>query len=100
AANLQLHARLFTRLLRAAGLRRVIGIDEHTNFCALICAAHALGIETIGLQHGVFHKYSIGWTTPGIPRSHTTGYDSILVWGEFWRDLLAELSTTYAPNQL
>jgi hypothetical protein len=100
AANVRLHTHLFTRLLRLAGIPRVIGIDEHTSFAALICASRALGITTTGLQHGVFHKYSIGWTTPSIPRESTAGYDHILVWGEFWRELLTELSTTYASDQL
>ena len=99
-ANVRLHARLLTRLFRLACVRRVIGIDEHTSFASLICAARALGIETIGLQHGVFHKYSIGWTTPGIPHDSTAGYDRILVWGEFCRELLCELSSTYRPEQL
>ncbi len=100
AANARLHTRLLSTLFRLAGIRRVIGIDEHTSFAALICAARALGLETTGLQHGVFHKYSIGWTTPGIPHESTAGYDRILVWGEFWRKLLAELSTTYRPEHL
>lgn len=100
AANARLHTSLFTTLFRLAGIRRIIGIDEHTSFAALICAARTLGIGTTGLQHGVFHKYSIGWTTPGIPHESTAGYDRILVWGEFWRKLLAELSTTYRPEQL
>ena len=99
-ANVRLHARLLTRLFRIAGVRRVIGIDEHTSFASLICAARSLGIETVGLQHGVFHKYSIGWTTPGIPHEFTCGYDQILVWGEFWRKLLCELSSTYREEQL
>lgn len=100
AANARLHTRLLALLFRLAGVRRIIGIDEHTSFAALICAARADGIETIGLQHGVFHKYSIGWTTPGIPHEHTAGYDRIVVWGEFWRELLAELSTTYPAARL
>jgi len=100
AANARLHTRLLALLFRLAGIRRIIGIDEHTSFAALICAARADGIETIGLQHGVFHKYSIGWTTPGIPHEHTAGYDRILVWGEFWRKLLCELSSTYRAEQL
>ena len=99
-ANARLHARLLTRLFRLARVRRVIGIDEHTSFASLICAARELGIETIGLQHGVFHKYSIGWTTPAIPHEYTAGYDRILVWGEFWRKLLVELSSTYHSGQL
>ena len=100
AANARLHTSLFTTLFRLAGIRRIIGIDEHTSFAALICAARSLGIATTGLQHGVFHKYSIGWTTPGIPHESTAGYDHILVWGEFWRKLLVELSTTYRPEHL
>jgi hypothetical protein len=100
AANARLHTRLLALLFRLAGVRRIIGIDEHTSFAALICAARAAGIETIGLQHGVFHTYSIGWTTPGIPHEHTAGYDRIVVWGEFWRELLAELSTTYPAARL
>jgi len=100
AANARLHTGLLATLFRLAGIHRIIGIDEHTSFAALICTARALGIETTGLQHGVFHKYSIGWTTPGIPHEQTAGYDRILVWGEFWRDLLVELSTTYRPEQL
>ena len=99
-ANVRLHARLLTRLFRLARVRRVIGIDEHTSFASLICAARSLGVETIGLQHGVFHKYSIGWTTPAIPHEFTAGYDRILVWGEFWRKLLGELSSTYRSAQL
>jgi hypothetical protein len=99
-ANARLHTRLFATLFRLAAITRVIGIDEHTSFAALICAARSLGIETTGLQHGVFHKYSIGWTTPGIPHESTAGYDRILVWGEFWRELLVELSTTYLPEHL
>ena len=100
SANAQLHAGLVGRLLRLAGIRRVIGIDEHSSFGALIAAARAQAVETIGLQHGVFHKYSIGWTTPGIPHEFTAGYDRILVWGEFWRELLCELSTTYRDARL
>ena len=99
-ANARLHTRLFNTLFRLAAIRRVIGIDEHTSFAALICSARTLGIETTGLQHGVFHKYSIGWTTPGIPHESTAGYDRILVWGDFWRELLTELSTTYRPEHL
>ena len=100
AANARLHTRLLSILFRLAGIRRIIGIDEHTSFAALICAARTGGIETIGLQHGVFHKYSIGWTTPGIPHEQTAGYDRIVVWGELWRALLAELSSTYTPDRL
>lgn len=98
--NAKLHARELTLLFSIAGIPRIIGIDEHTSYAALLLAARTRGIEAIGLQHGVFHKYSIGWTTPGIPHEFTAGYDRILVWGEFWRDLLSELSTTYTPDRL
>jgi hypothetical protein len=99
-ANAILHAGQLTRLLQLAGIPRVIGIDEHTSYAALIVAARGRGVETIGLQHGVFHKYSIGWTTPGIPHGFTAGYDRLLVWGEFWRELLCTLGSTYTAQRL
>ena len=100
AANAIHQARTTNRLLGLAGIRQLIGIDEHTSYAPLILAARKRKIETMGLQHGAFHKYMIGWTTPGIPSAFTVGYDRILVWGDFWRDLLAELSSTYGPERL
>ena len=100
AANVGLHTKLLSRLLRFAPFPRIIGIDEHTSYAALLCAARQRGVELVGLQHGVFHKYSIGWCTPGIPHEFTGGYDLLIVWGEYWRSLLAELSSTYTASRL
>ncbi|MBE2205819.1 MAG: hypothetical protein IAE94_15930 [Chthoniobacterales bacterium] len=99
-ANAGLQARLLEKLLRLGGFRQIIGIDEHTSYAAILCAARHLNLEMIGLQHGVFHKYSIGWCTPGIPHEYTGGYGRIIVWGTFWRTLLAELSSTYTEDRL
>lgn len=98
--NMSRQSHLMERLMKLAHIHKIVGIDEHTSFGAMICAARAAGISTLGLQHGVFHKYSIGWTTPGIPSEFTAGYNEILVWGPFWRDLLAKLSSTYRDFQL
>lgn len=99
-AHAQHGAGFLARSLRRAGLKKVIGIDEHTSLGMLRPASHDLGIELIGLQHGVFHKYSIGWRAPGIPRHFTTGYDRLFVWGSFWAGLLAEMSNVYQLDQL
>jgi len=99
-ANARIQGTLLKYCLRIIGIRSIIGIDEHTTFAPLIAAAAKLHIETVGLQHGGFHKYSIGWTTPGIPHPFTNGYDKLLVWGRYWSDLLAKLSTTYTADRL
>lgn len=87
------------RLLRLANVRQIIGIDEHTTYGPLRSATAEMGIPMTGLQHGVFHKYSIGWTAPGIPAAFTYGYDKLLVWGPFWQDLLHELGRVYPKEK-
>jgi len=93
-------AKRLKALFRILGIKTVIGIDEHLTHAAMVVTSKPLGIRLIGVQHGVFHKYSIGWICPGIPRKYNVGYDQILVWGAFWRDLLSELSNLYGPEQL
>ena len=99
-ANAQRQSRLFTKFLSITGLKQVYAIDEHTSFAPLVYACRKLTMNLVGMQHGVFHKYSVGWTCPGIPRQFTAGYDKILVWGEYWQALLARLSTVYRPDEL
>lgn len=99
-ANTQKSAQIFVKMLQFTGFRKVYAIDEHTSFAPLIYACTKLNIDIVGLQHGAIHEYSAGWTSPGIPHCFTMGYDKILVWGQYWRNLLAKLSNIYNLESL
>jgi hypothetical protein len=86
--------------LRMAGLKSVVGIDDHSALVALLPACKAEDVETIAMQTGPFRKLNLGWICPGIPREHCTGYDRLLVWSEYWKQLLAGISNVYSPENL
>ena len=86
--------------LRLSGLKYVVGIDDHSAMVGLIPACKTERVETIAMQTGPFRKLNLGWICPGIPREHCTGYDRLLVWSDYWKQLLAGISNVYADGNL
>ena len=98
-SNMRLQG-LIRLCLRMSGLEYVVGIDDHNALVGLLPACKAEGVETIAMQTGPFRKLNLGWICPGIPREHCTGYDRLLVWSEYWKQLLAGISNVYSPGNL
>ncbi len=78
----------YCRLLRKLQPKLVLVISPNYREIALIEAAKTLGIRTAEIQHGVFGHLDPSYT---FPRQGGARFfaDDLLVYGDFWKDLLA-----------
>ena len=75
------------------------GLDDINGYIfPLLYACRTRGMRTIGHQHGAYVKRHAGYTMPGIAREDFTWFDQVIVWGEYWKEKLLQVSSLYTPE--
>lgn len=80
------------RILRLAGVRIILAIDDTRYYHPLMIAAKECGIPFYAFQHGRFSKYLPGWAHYGLDPITCPFPDAVFVWSDYWRSVLLETS--------
>ena len=72
------------------------GLDDANTVYPLIYAAQDAGIKTLGFQHGAYARRHEAYVMPGIEKYRW--YDSVLVWGEYWKSNILKNSRLYSST--
>ena len=88
------------RNFRRAGIRLFYGFDDvNSYFFPLLFAARALGVPTIGHQHGAYVKRHAGYIMEQIAREDLEWYDRVIVWGDYWRNKMVHDAPVHPPER-
>ncbi|MBI3298622.1 MAG: glycosyltransferase [Elusimicrobia bacterium] len=87
--------RALRRILSMARFEVLIGLDDPWTGNELLAASQDLGLRTIGVQHGMYSRYHAGWLNYGIPRDRSVAFDTLLVWNDYWKEILERYSSQY-----
>lgn len=85
----------YTMILKLAGVRLVLAIDDARYCQELIVAAQSLAIKTIVFQHGRYNEYMVGWMGYELSPNRCTVPDYLVVWNEYWKNRLLSLSRPF-----
>lgn len=90
-ARKTLHARqstlwLYQQLLKRVDPKLAVVVTSYTNE-TFVEACKKQGIPIVELQHGVIHQNHLGYSYPE-PRIKKTFPDYLLVWGEYWKNVV------------
>jgi len=89
-----------TQILSRLKIKKLIAIDDPRYTNELIIACRENNIETIGIQHGHFTKYSVGWMNYNIPPKYSVTFDKLYVWNSYWRQVLLDYSSQYNEDNI
>lgn len=76
----------------AKDVKLFFGLDNPSFVYPLLYALKNRGVLTVGYQHGTYNSFLLEYT-----QKNLTGYewfDHVVVWGEYWRDLLVKHGNT------
>jgi len=94
-------AKSFCDSPKAIPSKLVLGYDQLESALGYLIACKVKSIPIVTFQHGLFTKYHAGWIAPGIPREYCNVVsNTLIVWGDYWRDVLIEHSNKYLPHQI
>lgn len=75
------------------------GFDDNNGYVfPVLYACHQNSIVTIGHQHGAYVKRHASYIMEGIEKSNYKWFDKVIVWGEYWKEHLLNISNVYHPN--
>ena len=87
--------------LRWIGVRSAIIITGASRTFHEILACKALGIKTVGIQHGITPRYYVVYEfMPGFDNKNTLSVDIYGLWSEWWKEYFIRHSRAYRPEQL
>lgn len=96
AVNWSLQTHAYERALKTKKIQKFIGLDDTLFIFPLIRALSNCNIETIGLQHGVFDKKSIGYCESKFGKP--IWYDKVIFWDELWKDVFLRNNPWFEPK--
>ena len=87
--------------LKDTQITKLYGIDDTNHVYPIIYACQANGIKTIGHQHGAnYSPWDAPYSLQGFKQGEYKWFDTILVWGEFWKKHILSTSTCYTTEQI
>lgn len=87
--------------LAATRIHTLYGIDDSQVIYPLLYACQERGIRTVAHQHGAaYNKRHASYVMEGIDRREYRWFDTLITWGEFWRDQLLAVSAICSPEQV
>lgn len=89
-----------TAAIRRSGVRVFYGFDDvNTYFFPVFFACRALGLATIGHQHGAYVKRHAGYMMEGLKREDVQWFDRVIVWGSYWREKMLRDAPIHPPER-
>lgn len=73
----------------------LFAIDDSRYYYELLLAFNLAGIKTFSFQHGRFNRYMVGYINYEIPPRLCIVPDKTLVWNEYWKNKLLNLSPIF-----
>ncbi len=83
------------RVLRLCRFETLIAMDDLWTGNELIAVSQELGLKTIGVQHGMLGRYHAAWLNYGIPPESAVAFDRLLVWSDYWKEVVERYSSQY-----
>lgn len=77
-------------LLRLAGIRRAIVLDDSRHANELIAACKLESVPVLGYMHGLLNRYHVGLTAPGFRDGRPHTFDRYGLWSEYFARRVAE----------
>jgi len=93
--------KIHLRRLQKTRLKTFYGFDDCNGYVfPLLYACQESGIKTVGHQHGAYVKRHAGYVMDGIEKSSYRWFDTLVVWGEYWKEQLLRISNVYQSEMI
>ena len=91
----------FTKKTKIHKPRVLFCYDQIETIIPIIVAFKINKIMSFSYQHGPITKYHAGWIGYNMPRNYCNiTPDKIILWGEYWREYLINISNKYSYNNI
>ena len=94
-------AKSYEKALNFKAIKSYISYDQVETSLPLLLVLKSNNIETYGYQHGPLTRFHSGWIGYGIPSKYCNAVpDYLIVWGEYWKDLIVMYSNKYTYENI
>jgi hypothetical protein len=95
----KLRCKIFRGLFKWNGFKALYAIDDVRHYGEIMYALKTLHVPSVGIQHGHFTKYHVGWLK--IAKNFSTGKpDTLVVWSGYWKAELLRLDPLFASDDI
>ena len=76
----------------------VMGTDDQNEIHPLLYAAQLQGVPSMGWQVGHYGLRQASFSLANIRREEFQWFDKLVVWGEYWKDIITRYTDAYRNN--